>query len=230
MNEVDGTNTIPGNTWGPEYVLFNPCEWPAELPGPGLSETERAALKVEGQHDPSFVHFAFSRDVEQELLKELRTRGIDFSIAAIYPPETKALFDRCDRLYAQIEVEELNRRMVFSDHIKKEAATLQNELIEYVCGGYTQPTDDMVGANYPKLSEFGLPRPFFFIRRFQDVADATDCYSVKYVTQHNAFAWKLWDPCEDIDLGNGWWAPGARSYSTPQLTYGRRSYFGRYPR
>jgi hypothetical protein len=221
-----------------EWVLSNPGEWPAELPGPGLSATERATLKVR-EHNPSFVHFAFSRDVEQQLLRELRTEGIDFSIAAIYPPETKALFDRCDRLCAQIEVEELNRKMVFSDHLTKEAAALRNDLIEYVCGGYKKPTrtwyKDGGGTcttvyerdPHYQIYDFGLPRPFFFIRRFQDVADATDCYSGKYITHQNAFAWKLVDNFEGVKVGCR--RPREPFKKPPtyaprqQLTYGRRS-------
>jgi hypothetical protein len=110
--------------------------------------------------------------------------------------------------------------MVFSDHIKKEAATLRNKLIEYVCGGYTKPTYDMVETDqHYKLSEFGLPRPFFFIRRFQDVADATDCYSGMYVTQQNAFTWKELDAFEDVKMGCG----RPSQPSTHQLVYGRRS-------
>ena len=239
ISESDYVGIIPDlrRNEDEEWVLSNPGEWPAELPGPGLSETERATLKVR-EHNPSFVHFAFSRDVEQQLLRELRTEGIGFSIAAIYPPETKALFDRCDRLCAQIEVEELNRKMVFSDHLTKEAAALRNELIEYVCGGYKKPTRTASGhggtctTRYEKdphyeIYDFGLPRPFFFIRRFQDVADATDCYSGKYITQQNAFAWKLVDNFEGVKVGCR--RPRELFKKPPtyaprqQLTYGRRS-------
>jgi hypothetical protein len=196
MNEADFLGMVPFGGSG-VYELKNPDEWEEGChPGYGCTEEEIATMK-RGSRDrnlPDFVYFAFSRQVEQEVLAGLREQGIHFSVDAIYPRADAELFNRCDRMCDRIERSKAKGTEVrWADLEEGEVQALCDELTRYIENRASRPKawgESTCGVG----DEIGLPRPFFYFRILREALDLCSADSVEVSGGGKVFTWyyTLW--------------------------------------
>ncbi len=191
MNEADFLGMVPSDCI---YELKNPDEWEEGChPGYGCTEEEIATMKRDSRYWknlPDFVYFAFSRQVEREVLAGLRDKGINFSVDAIYPPADAELFNRCDRMCETIErlgAEGAETRLTEPEKLQVE--DLRKELINHVTNKGSRSAAWRKSA-CGLVDEIGLPRPFFYLRNFKEALDASSVAgSAEASCESGVFTW-----------------------------------------